>query len=313
LSGDPTIDAINAQRLSLNIIGKRLSGRDPYVGVNSAPLLRELVDLSHTSIAPTGGDIRVMSDLINDIPLRLSDKEKELLNAIKNSSKEAAAVAAIPTAALAASAMSPEAKASTDPDLMRQVAPPPPNYDKWGVLPEGKEPRNLVQEATDTLGGVGAEKIQEGLETLDKYTARPVRAAAYGALKGENPLTSAYGSIKDDKDVSGGEVAREFLKRSEQGGMSLRAPGQEDYPAEAPLGLMLDIGLDPSNLIGAGSAKNALKYATDAAETFREAGKVTEKSLPALLDLLQQRKLPIESVTPRIEPSFSKLKGLTSQ
>lgn len=107
-----------------------------------------------------------------------------------------------------------------------------------------KSPKEVGKAALET--GMGA------LETIDKYTGRPTRAALLAALESKNPLTAAKESITEDKDTEGKEVARAFLKRVEESGMPLRAPGQEEYPLEPILGTGIDFVADPTNLAGIG-------------------------------------------------------------
>lgn len=123
----------------------------------------------------------------------------------------------------------------------------------------------------DIPGGV--EKL---LETVDKYTGRPARAAALSALKGESPVTGAIESVSKDQDVEGRQIARQFLQNLEDRGFRTRAPvdprleqlrelGVEiegkkpeeylpsnEFPAEGPLGFAADMILDPTNLAGVG-------------------------------------------------------------
>lgn len=101
------------------------------------------------------------------------------------------------------------------------------------------------------------EPVGKVLEKVDKYTGKPVRNAANAALMGENPLDAAV----SDKDTEGSEVSRNLLKRFEEAGLPLRAPGQEEYTLETPVGFAADVGLDVTNvaLPGASEAAKFLK------------------------------------------------------
>ena len=144
--------------------------------------------------------------------------------------------------------------------------------------------KNAVSEAEKKYGTYDlAGGFQKTLEGIDKYTGRPMRAAALSALKGESPITGAIQSVSEDKDVEGREVARKFLEKAEEHGMRLRAPvdpkleqlrqlGVEiegkkpeeylpsnDFAAEAPVGLAADMILDPTNVVGMGLGTKAGK------------------------------------------------------
>ena len=144
--------------------------------------------------------------------------------------------------------------------------------------------KNAVSEAEKKYGTYDlAGGFQKTLEGIDKYTGRPMRAAALSALKGESPITGAIQSVSEDKDVEGREVAHKFLEKAEEHGMRLRAPvdpkleqlrqlGVEiegkkpeeylpsnDFAAEAPVGLAADMILDPTNVVGMGLGTKAGK------------------------------------------------------
>ena len=86
--------------------------------------------------------------------------------------------------------------------------------------------KKLLSKTDNAAEGVAKPGL---LETVDKYTGRPVRAAAYAALQGENPLDAARESIVRNKDTSGRQVARAFLERVEEAGMPVRAPGMQEF------------------------------------------------------------------------------------
>lgn len=89
--------------------------------------------------------------------------------------------------------------------------------------------------------------ISKAFGAIDKYTGRPTRAAVGAALSGENPLTAAKESITKDHDVPGQEVAHKLLEKMDiAAGGGLRSPGQEEFPAEKPLGIAADMALDPT-------------------------------------------------------------------
>lgn len=110
------------------------------------------------------------------------------------------------------------------------------------------------------VGEAALERGGKALESLDKYSGRPARAALLAALEKRNPLTAAKEAITEDKDTEGKEVSRALLKAFEEGGMPLRAPGQENYPLENILGTGVDFVADPTNLIGSGAATKAGKF-----------------------------------------------------
>lgn len=95
----------------------------------------------------------------------------------------------------------------------------------------------------DMMSSLGekSQSLAGGVTSVDKFSGRPIRAAALAALSGENPLTAGYQSIDKDQDVTGEQVANKFLQRTEDAGMPLRAPGQEEFPLQKPLGAAVDI------------------------------------------------------------------------
>lgn len=95
--------------------------------------------------------------------------------------------------------------------------------------------------------GVG-DIASKGLSVVDRILGRPVRAATKAAIQGENPITAAKDAVTGDRDTTGEEVAREFLKLSPQLGFPT-PEGEKEYPLEKPLGMAADMGLDLSNLI----------------------------------------------------------------
>jgi len=173
---------------------------------------------------------------------------------------------------------SPSARADEGPTVSRSSP-------EHGSSTTSKVVKDAVSEAESKYGNYDiAEGVQKTLEGIDKYTGRPVRAAALSALQGKNPLTGAIESLSKDQDVEGRQVARQFLKNTEElGGMRLRAPvdprleqlrelGVEiegkkpeeylpsnEFPAEAPIGFASDMILDPTNLMGVGLGTKARK------------------------------------------------------
>jgi hypothetical protein len=83
------------------------------------------------------------------------------------------------------------------------------------------------------------------LEVMDRVAGKPLRNAAGAFLNKENPFKAAV----SDKETTGDEIAKKFLEISEEAGMPLRAPGQEEFPLQKPLGVAAELGLDATNLI----------------------------------------------------------------
>lgn len=87
------------------------------------------------------------------------------------------------------------------------------------------------------------EVIGKVLRTVDRYSGQPVRAGAEAVLKGENPLDAAKEAFGAEKDTT--NITHELLKRFEEGGLPLRAPGQEEYLLEPILDVPVSGALDP--------------------------------------------------------------------
>lgn len=81
------------------------------------------------------------------------------------------------------------------------------------------------------------------------------------ASKFTKALNAAKESITEDKDASGREVAGKLLHylNGPEGQHGLNYPGTEEFPAQAPLGVGVDIAADPINLVGGGAAKEGSK------------------------------------------------------
>lgn len=101
--------------------------------------------------------------------------------------------------------------------------------------------------------GIG-DTVSRGLETLDKYTGRPMRAAVRGLLQKKNPLQEALDSVLQDRTVSGNDVSEAFFDANPQ----LTPEGME-HPLQEPLGVAADMVLDPTNMIPVGAVKKAPK------------------------------------------------------
>ena len=103
------------------------------------------------------------------------------------------------------------------------------------------------------LGTVG-----DALETADKYTGNPARAAAKGLIERKNPFQEALDSVLQNRQVSGNDVARAYLEKTP--GMGIPMPnGTIEYPAEDVMGLAADVALDPTNAVPVGAIKKAPK------------------------------------------------------
>lgn len=184
----------------------------------------------------------------------------------RKSSKAAAIGGAIGAGALTA----PSAQASEGPTVSQSS----PEFTSDPTQSKSKDPLSRFEQKYGTYDIPGG--VEKLLETVDKYTGRPARAAALSALKGENPITGAIESVSKDQDIEGQQVARQFLKNLEERGFKTRVPvdpkleqlrelGVEiegkkpeeylpsgEFPAEGPLGFAADMALDPTNLAGMG-------------------------------------------------------------
>lgn len=114
--------------------------------------------------------------------------------------------------------------------------------------------QNPIDSGVKTMG----DSVGNVLDTVDKYTGRPIRAAAQGLLKGKNPFTEALESVIKDRQVTGNDVAHSLLEKNPSLGIPTPEGGRE-YPAEDMLGLAADVALDPTNMIPVGAAKNSPK------------------------------------------------------
>lgn len=105
------------------------------------------------------------------------------------------------------------------------------------------------------------QKAMHGLQTVDKYAARPLRAGFNAALDGQNPFTAAYDSVANDQDVTEEEIGQKLTDRT---GLTAHLPDGErfDSPFQAPIDLGVGATLDATNLIGAGVAPKAAKGAS---------------------------------------------------
>lgn len=102
------------------------------------------------------------------------------------------------------------------------------------------------------------DQLDSMIKRFDSYTGQPVRAAAKAALEGENPFNAARENFGKENGVTGQEVARSFLDKNPQMGVTM-PDGSREYPAEAPLGFAADVALDPTNLVGAGSVNHVVR------------------------------------------------------
>lgn len=261
-------------------------GKIPELRSQKASLEAQLLDESG-KVKPSSRETDKIHDQINKIDKQLRPLQNKLQSAFEQGADYSYAVPekhggilksklsgtplAIGAAIGAGMLASPSARADEGPSVS-QSSP------EFSSSKTSNNVENAVTEAMSKYGTYDIPKgIEKAFEGIDKYTGRPARAAALSALQGKNPLTGAIESISKDKDVEGSEVARQFLKNSEElSGMRLRRPvdprleqltelGVEiegkkpeeylpsnEFPAEGPLGFASNMLLDPTNLMGVG-------------------------------------------------------------
>lgn len=170
----------------------------------------------------------------NDLLSRMNQLSADYLKKANQDwfGKKAAGIAAATGVGAGTLAASPSAQASEGPTVSQSN----PEFTPDAAQTESKHPLSHFEQKYGTydIPG-GAKKL---LENVDKYTGRPVRAAALAALEGKNPLTGAVESVSKDEDVEGQQVARQFLENlEEKSGMRLRAPRDKNLEKLQALGL----------------------------------------------------------------------------
>lgn len=259
----------------------------PELRSQKAELESQLLDASGKA-KPSSRETDKIHDQINKIDKQLRPLQNKLQSTFEQGAEYSYAVPeshggilksrisgkplAIGGAAIGAGALatSPSAQASEGPTVSRSN----PEFASDAVEPKSKDLLSHFEQKYGTYDIPGG--VKKLVETVDKYTGRPARAAALAALEGKNPLTGAVESVSKDQDVEGRQVARQFLENLEESGFKTRPPvdprleqlrqlGVEiegkkpeeylpsnEFPAEAPLGFAADMALDPTNLAGMG-------------------------------------------------------------
>lgn len=140
-------------------------------------------------------------------------------------------------------------------------------------LKQQREAR-LSEEMAKISAMTGSGKQQEDL--FEKNLRNPIRVAALAALSGENPIPAVKKAYNDNTTVSGEQVANKLLSRFEEGGMPLRAPGQEEYMLQKPMGAVIDTGvgaLTPTGIPGGAGVMGSMKLLKAEAPAVSEAAK----------------------------------------
>jgi hypothetical protein len=140
--------------------------------------------------------------------------------------------------------------------------------------PDEKAKRKALESLAEEYGAPKPLIEENPLELSDRYVANPVRAGVKAALQGNNPFTAAV----ENRPTSGQDVAHQFLSLSPQ----LGVPDPSDrskriYPLEEPLGVVAEMGLDPTNL-----TPEDLMHAVAAAEKLLGAGKASLAMIHAI-------------------------------
>lgn len=109
----------------------------------------------------------------------------------------------------------------------------------------------------------GVEILGDAVDTVDQYTARPVRAAISAGLERKDPIQAMKDTVAGKIKPSARDIASRALQpldphRVIPGYDQLPQEEKKDHPLSAPMGFALDNALDPTNLIPAGKGIAAL-------------------------------------------------------
>lgn len=162
------------------------------------------------------------------------------------------------------------------------------------------------------LRGLGESALETAVDVgnfIDSYTGAPTRAAIGAVQEGKNPLGAAYHQFGEDpsKAPTGKEiVTREGVDTtplseyvpslySETGDewLKFKKGGLLDPSAAGTLGFGLDVVADPTNVIGAGAAKNILRGGAQAAKKGVTA---TGRGLKTAVELLPKGDKVVDAV-----------------